>query len=76
MTDHFEESTTTGTRLMSGSEAISWRNVTMAWRGVEHPLVHVHVDHHRAALDLLPRDLDGGIVVSRENQLARTFATR
>ena len=30
MTDHLEESSTTGTRLMSGSEAMSWRNLTMA----------------------------------------------
>ena len=29
-TDHLEESSTTGTRLMSGSEAMSWRNFTMA----------------------------------------------
>ena len=30
MTDHLDESITTGTRLMSGSEAMSWRNRTIA----------------------------------------------
>ena len=58
ITDHLEESTITGTRLMSGSAAMSWRNVTIAACGVEHPLVHVHVDHLGAALHLLARDLE------------------
>ena len=30
MTDHLDESMTTGTRLMSGSAAISWRKVVIA----------------------------------------------
>ena len=76
MTDHLDESRTTGTRLMSGSAAMSWRNLTMAARRIEHPLVHVHVDHLRAALHLLARDLEAGLVVAGENRAARTSATR
>ena len=37
--------------------------------GVEHRLVHVDVDHLRAARDLLARDLDGARVIAGENQL-------
>ncbi len=44
--------------------------------GVEHPFVHVDVDHLRAALHLLARDLQARLVVAREDQLARTCASR
>ena len=36
--------------------------------GVEHPFVHVDVDHLRAALHLLARDLQPRLVVAREDQ--------
>jgi hypothetical protein len=36
---------------------------------VEQPLVHVDVEHLRAALDLLARDLDRGGIVARHDQL-------
>ena len=37
--------------------------------GVEHPLVHVDVQHLGAALDLLPGDLQPRVVVARQDQL-------
>ena len=37
--------------------------------GVEHPLVHVDVEHLGAALDLLPRDLQPLVVLPCEDQL-------
>ena len=36
---------------------------------VEHALVHVHVEDVRASLNLLARDLEGGLVVAREDEL-------
>ena len=50
-----------GTRAMSGSAAISLRKVSIASSAVEQALVHVDVDDLRAGLDLLARDLDGGV---------------
>ncbi len=76
ITDHLDESITTGTRLMSGSDAMSCRNVPIAACGVEHALVHVDVEHLGAALHLLPRDLEGGVVVARPESASRTCGSR
>ena len=65
ITLHFELSTITGTRAISGSAAISLRKVVIAILGVEQALVHVDVDHLRAVLDLIARDLDRAGVVAR-----------
>ena len=43
---------------------------------VEHPLVHVHVEDVRAAVDLLARHGERALVVAREDELLRTSATR
>jgi len=43
----------TGTRAMSGSDAIRFRKRTMAACAVQHGLVHVDVDDLRAVLHLL-----------------------
>ena len=69
ITLHLELSIMIGTLAMSGSAAISLRNVSMATLGVEQALVHVDVDDLRAGLDLLARDLDRGRVVAVEDQL-------
>src|SRR5579862_2674809 len=39
--------------------------------GVEHALVHVDIDHLRAARDLLPRDLESRSVIARFDELAK-----
>ena len=54
----------TGTLAMSGSTAIRLRKRAMAASRVEQRLVHVDVDHLGAAVDLLPRDRDGLVVVA------------
>ncbi len=43
---------------------------------VEQALVHVDVDHLRAVLDLLPRDLDGLGIVARHDQLLERRGAR
>ena len=64
MTSHFEESIITGTRLMSGSAAMSLKKVGHRLFGVEHPLVHVHVDELGAVFHLLAGDFERLLVVS------------
>jgi hypothetical protein len=54
-----------GTREISGSAAIKFRN-----RAIDHALVHVDVDELRAALHLAARDIERGIVVAGRDQLA------
>ena len=44
--------------------------------GVEQPLVHVDVDDLRAVLDLVARDLEGGVVVATRHQLAEAGRSR
>ena len=56
MIENFEESTITGTRAMSGSEATRLRNSTIARLGIDQALVHVDVDDLRAVGDLVARD--------------------
>ena len=46
ITDHLEESTMTGTALMSGSEAMPAQEAGHRRDAVEHRLVHVHVEDH------------------------------
>ena len=57
-TDHFELSIMTGTRAISGSVAMRFRNVRHRLLGVEHALVHVDVEDVGAAAHLLERDLE------------------
>ena len=57
MTDHFELSTTNGTRAISGSVAIRLRNCRHGLLGVEHAFVHVHVEEVRPAAHLVEGDL-------------------
>ena len=76
ITLHLELSIMIGTRAMSGSAAISFRNVSIASLGVEQALVHVDVDDLGAALDLLARDLDGGRVVALQDQLLEARRSR
>ncbi len=45
-------------------------------RGIEHALVHVHVDHLRAVGHLLPRDVDGRGIVARLDELAELGRAR
>ena len=70
MTENFDESTITGTRAMSGSEATRLRNSTIAAFGVDQALVHVDVDDLRAIGDLIARDDERARVVARGDQLA------
>jgi len=53
ITANFDESTMRGTRLMSGSLAISLTKRSIAANAVDHAFVHVDVDDLRAVLDLL-----------------------
>ena len=76
MTSHFEESTMTGTRLMSGSLATSLRKRSMAATAVDHPLVHVDVDDLGAALDLLRGHRQGGVVVAVLDERAEREPSR
>ena len=69
ITLHFELSTITGTRAMSGSAAIRCRNSHHRLFGIEHALVHVDVEHLRAAFDLLARDGDRFVVAAFQDQL-------
>ena len=74
MTDHFEESTMTGTVgdvRLGGDQAQEPGHRGVA---VEQRLVHVDVDQLGAALDLLARDVDRlvlGAVVDQPGELAR-----
>ena len=68
ITVHLELSTITGTRLMSGSAAISLRKVVIASSESRQAFVHVDVDHLRAVLHLLARDFDGGGIVAGHDQ--------
>ena len=64
MTDHFDESTTIGTRAIAG---LGGHQVEEAGHGrlrVEHGLVHVHVDRLGAALHLAAGDLQRGVEVA------------
>ena len=56
ITVHLEESSMIGTRAMSGSAATRLQEAHHRRLRVEHALVHVDVDHLRAAGDLLARD--------------------
>ena len=53
MTLHFELSTMIGTRAISGSVAMRFRNVRHRRFGVEHPFVHVDVEDVGAASHLI-----------------------
>ena len=57
---------------VSGSVAIGFGNVVIAFTPVEQVRVHVHVEHVRAAPDLVGRDDLRGLVVTRPDQLAET----
>ena len=57
---------------MSGSRRDQVQEAHHRRLRVEHRLVHVDVDHLRAVLHLLARDLDGAGEVAGEDQLART----
>ena len=70
ITDHFDESIITGTRAMSGSRGDEIQEAHHRRLRIEHPLVHVDVDHLRAADDLLARDVERGGVVAGLDQLA------
>ena len=64
-----------GTREISGSPAIRFKNVTMAFWRIEHALVHVDVDHLGAGFHLLQGDFEGfGVVVftDQPGELGRT----
>jgi hypothetical protein len=63
ITLHLELSIMTGTRAMSGSLAIRFRNRAHRRGRVEHRLVHVDVDDLRAVLHLLARDADRLLVL-------------
>ena len=76
ITLHFELSIMIGTRAMSGSAAIRFRKRRHGRLGVEHALVHVHVDDLRAALDLLARDRQRLLVVAGQDQLGELAASR
>ena len=65
---HLELSIITGTRAMSGSAATRFRKVVMAPLGVQHPLVHVHVDDLGPALDLVPGHGQGLLVLSGQDE--------
>ena len=58
MTSQRDESTMTGTALMSGSAASRFRKRDIAATESSIALVHVHVDELGAGLDLLAGDLD------------------
>jgi hypothetical protein len=68
ITSHFDESIITGTRAMSGSEAIRLRKRHRLPNRAG--LVHVDVDDLRAVLDLLARHLQRCGVVAVLDQLA------
>ena len=76
ITLHLELSTMIGTRAMSGSAAMRFRKRVMAALGVEHALVHVHVEDLRAALDLLAGDGQRLLVVAGQDQLGEASASR
>ena len=59
MTDHFELSIMIGSRAISGSVAMKFRNVGHRLLGVEHALVHVDVEDVGAAAHLIERHVDG-----------------
>ena len=61
---------------MSGSEPSAFRNVVMAFLGIEHGLVHVHVEHLRAAFDLLARDGQRRLVFCAADQFGEISASR
>ncbi len=63
MTLHLELSIMIGTREMSGSEAIRFRNVVMAFSESSRPSSMLTSSDHGAGLDLLARDGEGGRVV-------------
>ena len=69
MTSQRDESSITGTVLMSGSDAMRFRKRVIAATEIEHRLVHVHVDDLGARVDLLPRHLDGLVVAILEDEL-------
>ena len=69
MTSHFELSTITGTRAMSGSPAIRFKKLFHRGLRIEHALVHVDVDDLRAVLDLLARHAERFFEIAGEDQL-------
>ena len=75
-TVHRELSTMIGTRAISGSVAIRLRNRRHGLLGVEEVGVHVDVEHVRAALYLVERDLDGRLEVAGSRSTAGTSPSR
>ena len=69
ITVHFDESTMTGTRAMSGSAAIRLQVLRHRRFGIDQALVHVDVEDLRAVRDLLARDFDGLVVAVVLDQL-------
>ena len=65
-----------GTRAISGSVAMKFRNVGHRLLGVEHALVHVDVDDVGAAAHLLERDLRRLGVVAGLDQPGELRASR
>jgi hypothetical protein len=65
----------TGTREMSGSEAIRFRNFTMAALESSMGLVHVDVDDLRAVLHLLARHGQRLVVLLVQDQARKGLGT-
>ena len=57
-----------GTRLISGSEAIRLRKVTIAFFGVEHAFIHIDINDLRAILNLISSYVQRRVVVVFQNQ--------
>ena len=70
MIENFELSIMTGTRAMSGSAAIRFRNSDHRPFGIDQAFVHVDVDDLGAIGDLITRDVEGGGIVAVRDQLA------